>query len=243
MKITVLFDEEALTPDLKTGFGLSLLINETVIFDTGPDGDILINNIRNLNIDTEKIRAVVLSHDHWDHTGGLDSLLSILKKPTIYLCQGFGHKYDHYKPKIKRLYTTNSMPVKITHDIFTTGEMYGTHNIIPISEQSLFIVRPDSTVALICGCAHYGIAESLEILIKKIGDYLGRPISINCLIGGFHLRHESDTYLRYVLEKFLYFGIKKIVPLHCSGSNAKKIFHDTFSVGFHDLKVGSTLEL
>lgn len=243
MKVTVLFDEEALTPDLKTGFGLSLLINETVIFDAGSDGDILINNIRNLNIDTEKIRGVVLSHDHWDHTGGLDSLLSILKKPTIYLCQGFGHKYDHCKPKIKRLCVTNSTPVKITDDIYTTGEIYGTYKNIPISEQSLFIVRPDSTVALMCGCAHYGIAESLELLLKKIGDYLGRHISVNCLIGGFHLQHESDTYLRYVSQKLLHFGVKQIAPLHCTGDNAKEILRNMFYKGFHDLKVGDTFQL
>ena len=243
MKVTVLFDEAALTPDLKTGFGLSLLINETVIFDTGSDGEALLNNIQNLNIDVGKISAVVLSHEHKDHTGGLDSLLSILKKPTLYLCQGFGHTYDNYKPKIQQVVTTNSTPVKITDDIFTTGEIFGTYKIIPLSEQSLFITCPDDTVALICGCAHYGIAESFELLVKKISDYLERPISVNCSIGGFHLRHESDTYLRYVSEKLLYFGVRKIVPLHCSGSNAKKCFRSTFSDGFHDLKVGDSIEL
>ena len=243
MKVTVLFDEVALTPDLKTGFGLSLLINDTVIFDTGSDGEALLNNIQNLNVDVEKISAVVLSHEHKDHAGGLDSLLSILKKPTLYLCRGFGHTYDSYKPKIQQIVTTDSMPVKITDDIFTTGEIYGTYKIIPIAEQSIFITHADNTVALLCGCAHYGIAESFELLMKKIGDYLKRAVSITCIVGGFHLNHESDNYLRYVLEKLLYYGVKRIVPLHCTGDNATKIFRDTFSVGFHDLKVGSTLEI
>lgn len=243
MKVTVLFDEEALNPSLKTGFGLSLLINDTVIFDTGSDGKTLLHNIHTLNINTDIIDIIVLSHEHKDHTGGLDSLLSVLNKPTVYLCKGFGQTYDCYNPKTQQFVTTTSMPAKITDDIFTTGEIYGTYKIIPIPEQSLFISCPDNTVTLICGCAHYGIAEGFELLVKKIRDYLGRPISVNCLIGGFHLRHESDTYLRYVLEKLLYFGVKKIAPLHCSGRNAKKCFRSTFSGGFHDLKVGDSIEL
>lgn len=243
MKVTVLFDEETLNPDLKTGFGLSLLINDTVIFDTGSDGETLLNNIRILNIDTDRINAVVLSHEHNDHASGLDSLLSTLKKPTIYLCKGFVNTYDHYTSKNKLQYTTDSTPVKISDDIFTTGEIYGTYKVIPIAEQSLFILRSDNTVALLCGCAHYRIAESYEIILKKICDYLGRQISITCLLGGFHLRHESDPYLRYVLEKFLYFGVKDILPLHCSGHNFKKCFSPTFSERFHDLKVGDSIEL
>ena len=58
--------------------GLSLLITahaggerHTVLFDAGPEGDTLIRNAAILGVDFGTVEAVVLSHGHWDHGGGL----------------------------------------------------------------------------------------------------------------------------------------------------------------------------
>jgi len=58
--------------------GLSLLITthaggrtHTVLFDAGPEGSILERNAAILGVDFGAIDAVVLSHGHWDHGGGL----------------------------------------------------------------------------------------------------------------------------------------------------------------------------
>ncbi|MEX2147130.1 MAG: MBL fold metallo-hydrolase [Candidatus Rokuibacteriota bacterium] len=58
--------------------GLSLLITaytggrtRTVLFDAGPEGAILERNAAVLGVDFGAIDAVVLSHGHWDHGGGL----------------------------------------------------------------------------------------------------------------------------------------------------------------------------
>src|SRR5688572_24335942 len=59
-------------------FGLSLLITahvdggrRTVLFDAGPEGDTFLRNASVLGADLSAIDAVVLSHGHWDHAGGL----------------------------------------------------------------------------------------------------------------------------------------------------------------------------
>lgn len=59
-------------------FGLSLLITahidggrHTVLFDAGPEGDTFLRNAAVLGVDLSAIDAVVLSHGHWDHAGGL----------------------------------------------------------------------------------------------------------------------------------------------------------------------------
>lgn len=58
--------------------GLALLIaaqvgsaTHTVLFDAGPDGDTFLRNAAVLGVDFPAIDAVVLSHGHWDHAGGL----------------------------------------------------------------------------------------------------------------------------------------------------------------------------
>jgi 7,8-dihydropterin-6-yl-methyl-4-(beta-D-ribofuranosyl)aminobenzene 5'-phosphate synthase len=58
--------------------GLSLLLTahvgdnrHTLLFDAGPAGSTLVQNAAILGIDWGAIDAVVLSHGHWDHGGGL----------------------------------------------------------------------------------------------------------------------------------------------------------------------------
>ena len=58
--------------------GLSLLITahiggekRTLLFDAGPDGPIFLRNVRILGVDFSSVEAIVLSHGHWDHAGGL----------------------------------------------------------------------------------------------------------------------------------------------------------------------------
>lgn len=58
--------------------GLSLLITahvgderHTLLFDAGPEGATLVRNAAILGVDFGQVEAIVLSHGHWDHGGGL----------------------------------------------------------------------------------------------------------------------------------------------------------------------------
>lgn len=67
--------------------GLSLLITakhgnnkQTVLFDAGPEGQVLKQNLARLHINPSNIDDLVLSHEHWDHAGGFIQLLELLQK-------------------------------------------------------------------------------------------------------------------------------------------------------------------
>ncbi len=58
--------------------GVAFLIESPagkVLFDTGQSGTALVNNAANLDIDLHQVDALVLSHAHYDHTGGLEEFL------------------------------------------------------------------------------------------------------------------------------------------------------------------------
>jgi 7,8-dihydropterin-6-yl-methyl-4-(beta-D-ribofuranosyl)aminobenzene 5'-phosphate synthase len=92
MKITVLVDNKGsqTIPDLVGEHGLSLLVetdNNKLLFDTGAS-DLFTRNARTLGINIDTVDALVLSHGHYDHGGGLAAFLSINKHAKVYMGPG-----------------------------------------------------------------------------------------------------------------------------------------------------------
>jgi 7,8-dihydropterin-6-yl-methyl-4-(beta-D-ribofuranosyl)aminobenzene 5'-phosphate synthase len=75
------FESGATHVGLMAEHGYSALVNvrrgdstTSVLFDTGLSPDAMVTNADRLGIDLASVHAVVLSHGHWDHTGGLSGL-------------------------------------------------------------------------------------------------------------------------------------------------------------------------
>jgi 7,8-dihydropterin-6-yl-methyl-4-(beta-D-ribofuranosyl)aminobenzene 5'-phosphate synthase len=85
-KITVLVTMVAGDPQLGDGeWGYSALVEvdgHKILYDTGASSDMVLNNAKALHIDLSAVEDVVLSHNHWDHVGGLMTLRRVLAKPT-----------------------------------------------------------------------------------------------------------------------------------------------------------------
>lgn len=87
MKITAIIENTSPDPNLITEPGLALYIemaNKRILFDTGVSGNI-IGNAKKLNIPLEQIDACIISHGHFDHTGGLEDFLKINSKASVYM--------------------------------------------------------------------------------------------------------------------------------------------------------------
>lgn len=89
MKITTLVESQ-LAPDhrgLEAEFGLSLLIEhagQRILFDTGAAGAAM-RNAPHLGVNLRQVDAVVLSHHHFDHGGGLPAFFAIKSHAKVYL--------------------------------------------------------------------------------------------------------------------------------------------------------------
>jgi 7,8-dihydropterin-6-yl-methyl-4-(beta-D-ribofuranosyl)aminobenzene 5'-phosphate synthase len=53
--------------------------SHSVLFDTGPEPDVLLRNVARLGVDLASIEAIVLSHGHFDHVGALTEALDAIR--------------------------------------------------------------------------------------------------------------------------------------------------------------------
>ena len=96
MKIITLLENTRMDNSvLETRHGLSLYIesdNHKLLFDTGPD-DSIFKNATMLGVDLYAVEAVVLSHGHYDHAGGLRTFFQQNDHALVYLLEGAQNKF------------------------------------------------------------------------------------------------------------------------------------------------------
>ena len=76
VRLKILVDNIA-AEGLLAEHGFSLLIENNgriILFDTG-QGPALPHNAEKMNVDLQKTDLLILSHGHYDHTGGLPTVL------------------------------------------------------------------------------------------------------------------------------------------------------------------------
>jgi 7,8-dihydropterin-6-yl-methyl-4-(beta-D-ribofuranosyl)aminobenzene 5'-phosphate synthase len=233
LTIIIVYDNNAYDQRLKTAWGFSALVeyhDHTLLFDTGGDGAILIENMRILGIDPTQIESVVLSHAHGDHTGGLNDLLEAGARPTVYLLPSFSLSFKDQIERVTQVVVVSSGQ-SIAEGLLTTGEM--GRNIL---EQAL-VIRTEPGLVVITGCAHPGVIAILEQALEMYDE----PIRL--VLGGFHLGSKSKAEIVSVLEDFRRIGVEHVAPCHCTGAQAISMFAAEYGEDFIQAGVGRVVRL
>lgn len=237
MKIKVLFNSEKSQEGLLTGWGISCLVDGHILFDTGEKGEWLLSNLRTLDVDVMDIDTVVISHDHWDHTGGLWDILERKPGLPVYGCEGFAEEFKQKVKAYKGKIIENNKIASVAQGIYVTGEISGFYKGNYLAEQAL-IIETNKGISVITGCAHPGIIKMLECIKEEIPDK-----SFYAVIGGFHLLKRDRRETEWVISQFKKMGVKKAGPTHCSGKDAEKMFQDVYGKNFISEKVGDMFEV
>jgi len=237
MKIKVLFDKDREDKDFHIGWGVSFLIDEKTLFDTGENGKWLLENMHALRISLDKIEAIVISHDHWDHWGGLWDLLKIKKGMRVYICPNFSREFKNKANKLSASLIELDKLTQILPDIFSTGEISGAYHGKYMAEQAVAL-RTKNGLTVITGCAHPGVLK----MVEKVKAKFPRE-TIYLVLGGFHLMESDNRTIEIVAENFKKMGIIKAGPTHCSGPEAGKIFKEEYGKNFISVKTGQVLNV
>ena len=166
MRITITCDNTAMD-GFTADWGWSCLVETAdtkILFDTGGNGRILLDNMKALGIKPESISDVVISHPDFDHIGGLSEFLNENSTAVVHVPVSFrGIRYPntvHYYDK----------PAEIHRGVYLTGELGGR-------EQSM-AVETEKGLVLIVGCGHPGL-ENIMNAVSRFGNIHG-------VIGGLH---------------------------------------------------------
>jgi 7,8-dihydropterin-6-yl-methyl-4-(beta-D-ribofuranosyl)aminobenzene 5'-phosphate synthase len=229
IKITIVYDNNDYDPKLRSDWGFSCVIKfaeKALLFDTGGDGVILLENMKRMGIDPKNISAVFLSHIHGDHVGGLPEFLRQNNKVTVFIPGSFPARF---KEEIRYSGATLEevrQATEVFPGVFTTGELDGG-----IKEQSL-VLRSPLGLVVITGCAHPGIVN----VVRKAKE-IGKD-RLQLVLGGFHLSGATSSAIEEIIEIFLRWGVKKVAPCHCSGERARKLFERHFGHSYLPAGVG-----
>ena len=230
--------------------GLSFLIEtrgQRLLFDTG-QYMALENNARILGIELSGIDKVILSHGHYDHTGGLthlldhNSLFSLYAHPDVFARKLIKRKGRYRKIGIpvgtKDLVNNgvelilNTGPVEITPKILTTGEIPLEVDFETVAE-GFFLEKGGRRV-------RDTLADDLALILKtdkgpvvvlgcshrgvintlnQVQKIIGEK-NIYAVMGGLHLVKATGKKLETIIGHLKRFNLRKIVVGHCTGNLA-----------------------
>jgi len=174
--INILFNHGESLEGFVSSYGFAALIYNAetgnyILFDTGSDGIILLNNLNQLDIDVSDISKVVISHNHPEHTKGLETVYKKNSSIEIYVPQENYVTYNRKYP-LSKVYGVNEI-TEIEKNVYLTGQL-GNY----LKEQAMLLKTQNERGILLVGCCHPGLKEILNVFSNRV--------KIEAIIGGLH---------------------------------------------------------
>ncbi|ADN02453.1 MBL fold metallo-hydrolase [Spirochaeta thermophila] len=248
MEIIILVDNRA-PSGLQGEHGFSALVrtgNGAVLFDTGA-GRALSHNARRLGVRREEIQAVVLSHGHYDHTGGLTWWegggpprihLSPYAVQSRYSVRGGDARSVGMRDEVRAW--VNSLPperlvwitrpTQVVKGVWVTGPIPRTSHEDTggpyfLDEEGRFPdpLPDDQALWMETEEGVVVISGCAHAGLISTLEYVLREAGVQDLravIGGFHLMHASRARRAYTVEHLARLGVRTVVPCHCTGEEA-----------------------
>jgi 7,8-dihydropterin-6-yl-methyl-4-(beta-D-ribofuranosyl)aminobenzene 5'-phosphate synthase len=235
LRLTIVYDNNEYDPRLETKWGFSCFVEgfeKNILFDAGGDSATLLSNMGKLKIDPAEIDAIVLSHIHGDHVGGLNGFLEENNRVIVYLPESFPESFKGTARSFGAQVEEVSEAKELFTGVYSTGELGNG-----IKEQSL-VVTTSHGLVVITGCAHPGIVN----IVRKAKDMLaGKPVYL--VMGGFHMAGAAIPQIESVIEGSRQLGVMKVAPCHCSGDETRKLFEEEYGENYIDSGAGKVITL
>lgn len=221
--ITIVYDNNAFDERMETMWGFACVVeglSETILFDTGGKGQLLLANMAKAGFKPEQIQNVVLSHNHSDHTGGLLDLLKANAKVKVFVPKAFAADFKQEVDQSGAELVETEGPVRICDGAWTTGVLKQ-----PLAEQGLCLETSEGPV-VVTGCAHPSIARMARAARMRTR----KPV--HAVLGGFHMSRASADQIDMVIGRLRQLGVQQVAPTHCSGDNARQAMKEAYGDGY-----------
>ena len=231
MKIIIAYDNKG-RAEFKTRWGFSCIVEaqKKILFDTGCNGVELLFNLKKLGYTPKDFDILFLSHQHWDHIGGLFEILEENKNLKVFALESFSsHLKDEIRKKAELIEVKEER--KIFENVYNTGLIKNN-----LDEQSL-ILKTEKGLVIIIGCSHPGIVN----IIKKAKEMLKENVYL--VVGGFHLFALNDLEIEEILRSFRDLEVEKVAPCHCTGEKVISIFKKEYKENFIEAEFGKVIEV
>jgi 7,8-dihydropterin-6-yl-methyl-4-(beta-D-ribofuranosyl)aminobenzene 5'-phosphate synthase len=253
LEILPMYEEASAEESFNFGHGVSYLIrtdSSTILMDIGNNPAEstqlpALQNMQTLGIPWEEIDAIVISHPHPDHVGGVkawqDKTLSFgdftgdMSQMSIYVPTSITY------PGATSI--QSSEPTLVSKDIVTTG-VISYPEVFPISlfsakgyEQGLVVHVAGQGLVLITGCGH----PTMEKLVEGAETLFGEQVV--GVVGGLHYEKMSTEEVQPHIQ-FLEPRQPKLIALspHDSSPEALEAFQSAFSGAYQFINVGETIQ-
>jgi 7,8-dihydropterin-6-yl-methyl-4-(beta-D-ribofuranosyl)aminobenzene 5'-phosphate synthase len=240
MKLTTLVENLVYQPHLVAEHGLSFYLDtgrRRILFDTG-QSNAFIKNAKVLDIDISQVDALVISHGHYDHTGGLNAFLKENDEAPVYLKkEALDKKYnnsrsfigtpaipDEYKHRLifveevtkidEGVFIVPHIPIRnildTSFDFFYTDKGKGMEQD-KFDDELFLAITNNGMVSILSSCSHRGICNIAEEARKLF------QLPVNLLTGGFHLKNAAKEQIQSVLNYLNQLKPQNIGICHCTG--------------------------
>ncbi len=273
-KVTVICENSVYVPFPLIGeHGLSFLIEgeDSSLFDTG-QGLGIMHNLKTMGKDIQSIKRIILSHGHYDHTGGLLQVLKehegglpVYVNGTVFIDKvaqfssggthpiGMTESREVYEENGARFHEVDGK-CRIINSITSFSNI--KHEAGWTSWDRMLKIKTDS------GVESDPFTDDLSLLLDtpsgpvvllgcahsgmvEILDQIAESSGIkkfHAVIGGTHLNSASEEYVLKAIDSVKKYDVQIIAVSHCTGFKVASRFALEFGARFQNASVGKVFE-
>ncbi|HOF18369.1 MAG TPA: MBL fold metallo-hydrolase [Phycisphaerae bacterium] len=272
--LTILVDNHSADAALKAEHGLSLLLSSPtrrVLYDAGATAETLLHNAAQLGVPLESVDAVILSHGHYDHTGGLEAVVRCRRGMHVYAHpDAFARRWaekpgetlrdiscPHHLRKLCELGAVIhavKAPEKLDGWLVLSGPIGGppagpAHFVVRRGDQMCRDGFEDELFAMVRGRSGWAVVSGCchrgVRNTLKAARFLAKGEPIVAFVGGLHLGSATDEEIdeaAAALEAASGDTPLDLYPLHCTGQKAVEAFRKRFGERVHPAAGGTKIE-